>query len=65
MRDRLDRGRNFETTEICPAEDVTRVRRGRDQPNMDGNGRVQSDAVSFDWRAERSLFDQKSGALGQ
>ena len=63
MSNGLDVGRNFEAAKIGAAKNVTRIRRRGNQPNMDGNGGVQSYAVSFDWRAERSLFDQKSGAL--
>ena len=58
VRDRLDIRRNLEPTEIGATKNVTRIRRCRDEPDMNRNGGVQSNTVSFDRRAERSLLDQ-------
>lgn len=58
VRHRLDVRGNLEPTQIGATKHVTRVRRRRDESNVNRNSGVQSYSVSFDRRAERSLFDQ-------
>lgn len=48
MGDRLDGCGNFETTEIGPPENVTRVWRSGQQANVNRNCGVQTYAVRLD-----------------
>jgi len=63
MGHRFDCRGDLKTAEVCTAENITGVRWGRGQTQVDRNGCVQSYPMSFDRRFERGLFDQKSGAL--
>ena len=63
MRHGFDCRGNLETAEVCTAEYIASVRRGRDQTNVNWNGSVQSYSLSFDGTAERGLFDQMPGPL--
>lgn len=61
MRHRLDIRGNFKAAEIGPTKDVTGIRWSGDKTDLNRDGSVQSDTVSFDGTAESGLFDQMSG----
>jgi hypothetical protein len=63
MRNGFDCSRNLEATKIGATKHVSGVRRRREEPNVNRNGSVQTDTVSFYRTAERRLFDQMSGSL--
>ena len=56
MRDRLNRGRNFEAAKIGAAKNIAGVGRRRQQTQIDGDACVQPDAANFDRLRDRSLF---------
>ena len=65
MRHGFDGRRYFKTTQIGTTKHVASIRRRRDEPDMNRDGSMESDTVSFDGTAESGLFDQMSGPLLQ
>jgi hypothetical protein len=58
VRNRLNSRRDLKAAEIGATKNVSRVRRSRNEPDLNRHGRVQSYPVSFDRTAESGLFDQ-------